>query len=288
MIDFKEHKVNLFHLYFRHMKRRYFFLLCMCIVCACNNHETKEPPKAAAKTREPSPLLKALYQGVARYPDSVGLRLQLVEVLDSSGAYRPALQQMDSLLRKDSLNFGLWFRKATLQEHAKDTSGALLAYHYAARIYPSPDALLAMANLYAEQKNDKALALCAQIDAMKLGREYLAHTSFISGVYHARSGHSSKAIDLFNRCIANDYLYMEAYMEKGFLYFDAHKTEDARKVFETATAVKTNYADAWYWLAKCQEALNNRAEAIKSYQTALALDPGIAEATAALKKLGSN
>lgn len=270
------------------MKRWHFLLLWVTIAAACNNHEPKESPKAASRIQEPSPQVKRLYQNVASYPDSIGLRLLLVNALDSAGDYRPALQQMDSLLRKDSLNFGLWFRKATLQEHTKDTSGALQSYHFAARIYPSPDALLAMANLYAEQKNNKALALCAQVDAMRLGREYTAHTSFISGVYYARTRNASKAIDLFNRCIANDYIYMEAYMEKGFLYFDAQKTEEARKVFETATSVRVNYADAWYWLAKCQETLNDRAGAIKSYQTALALDPGITEATAALKKLGVN
>lgn len=93
------------------MKRWHFLLLWVTIATACNNHEPKESPKAASRIQEPSPQVKRLYQSVASYPDSIGLRLLLVNALDSAGDYRPALQQMDSLLRKDSLNFGLWFRK---------------------------------------------------------------------------------------------------------------------------------------------------------------------------------
>ncbi len=273
--------------YFCNMKHPVLFLLILFVV-ACNNSEHKNPKQKDAEKKEPIPVIAQLYNSITRFPDSVGLRLQLVDVLDSSGSYQPALVQMDSLLLKDSLNFGLWYRKAVVQEHAKDTSGALKSYHYAARIYPSPDALLAMANLYAERKDSKALQLAGQVAKLRLGREYTAHSSFITGVYYARTGNKSRAIDQFNRCIANDYMYMEAYMEKGFIYFDDKKPAEALRVFETATSIKANYADAWYWLAKCREALNNKAEAIKGYQTALALDPSITEAANALKKLGAN
>jgi len=214
------------------MKQWHLFLVLLTLSCACNNNERKENKRTSETKKEPSPFIVRLYQGVAQYPDSMGIRLRLVDALDSSGMYQPALLQMDSLLRRDSLNFGLWYRKAMVQEHAKDTSGALKSYHYATRIYPSPDALLAMANLYAEQKNSKALELCSRVDVLRLGREYTAHTNFISGIYYARSNSHSKAIDRFNRCITNDYLYMEAYMEKGFLYFDDKKTDEALKVFE--------------------------------------------------------
>lgn len=269
------------------MKRSVLSLLVL-FTFACNNSEPKNVKHKDAEKNDPSPVIAQLYNSVAQFPDSIGLRLHLVDALDSSGAYPPALVQMDSLLLKDSLNFGLWYRKAVVQEHAKDTSGALKSYRYATRIYPSPDALLAMANLYAERKDNKALQLAGRVDELRLGREYTAHSSFISGVYYARTGNTSKAIDQFNKCIANDYMYMEAYMEKGFIYYDDKKPADALRVFETATSIKANYADAWYWLAKCREALNNKAEAIKGYQTALALDPSIAEAAAALKKLGAN
>lgn len=273
------------------MKQWHLFLLAT-LLFACNSNKDKTPGSSAdqpAAKKEAIPAaVTLLYKSVAHYPDSMGLRLKLVDALDSTGSYRPALAQLDSLIIKDSLNFGLWYRKAQVQEHIKDTSGALKSYHYAARIYASPDALLAMANLYAEQKDKRALQLCQQVATLRLGREYTAHHSFISGIYYARTGRSQKAIDYFNHCIANDYTYMEAYMEKGFVYYDDKKITEALDIFKTAATVKNTYADAYYWQAKCYETLNNKPEAIKNYQASLMLDPNIPEAIAALKKLGVN
>lgn len=232
--------------------------------------------------------IRQMFEKLVQNRDSVGLRLQLIDALDSLGAYQQALGQMDSLIQKDSLNYGLWYRKALLQENTKDTTGALRSYQYAIRIYPAPDALLAAANLLAEQKNPTALALCKQVADLRLGREYTAHCSFITGVYHARRGDKEKAIDAFNQSIYNDLNYTEAYMEKGFLYYDAKKINEAIQVFQTLLKVKNTYADGYYWLAKCYEALANTTEAIANYKKAVMLDPKLTEASQALKRMGVN
>jgi tetratricopeptide (TPR) repeat protein len=238
------------------------------------------------KDEMPAPV-QQLFSKTDQYPDSIGLRLRLVNALDSLGAFKQAMMQMDSLIKKDSLNYGLWYRKAQLQENTHDTSGALKSYRYAIRIYPSPDAMLAAANLFAEKKDTMALLLCKQVAEFRIGREYTAHCSFITGVYYARKGNEQKAMDAFNKCIVNDYYYMEAYMEKGFLFFDHKKINDALQVFQTVVTVKNTYSDGYYWIAKCEEALNNKTEAINNYQKALALDPKLKEATAALERLGA-
>ncbi len=233
----------------------------------------------------PAPV-QQLFTTLSKSPDSVGLRLRLVDALDSLGAFQQAMGQMDSLIKKDSLNYGLWYRKALLQENIHDTSGALKSYRYAIRIYPSPDAMLAAANLLAEKKDSTALLLCRQVAEFHIGREYTAHCSFIRGVYYARTGNQAKAMEAFNTCIFNDLNYAEAYMEKGFLLYDAKKIKEALSVFETLVTVKNTYADGYYWIAKCKEALNLPADAISNYQKALVLDPRLTEAKAALQRLG--
>lgn len=85
----------------------------------------------------------------------------------------------------------------------------------------------------------------------------------------------------------NDLNYLEAYMEKGFILFDQKKFNDALTVFEMVVQLKNTYADGYYWTAKTEEALNNKAEAIVNYNKSLELDPTISEATAALKRLGA-
>lgn len=258
----------------------------LVLFVACKNEPKNTSPDALPKEEMPAPI-QQLFSDLDKNPDSIGLRLRLVDALDSLGAYNRALGQMDSLIRKDSLNYGLWYRKALLQENTHDTMGALKSYRYAIRIYPSPDAMLGAANLLAEKKDSIALVICRQVNELHIGREYAAHTSFITGVYYARKGNQQKALDAFNTCIANDFHYAEAYMEKGFIYFDTKKFPEALQVFQTLATVRNTYPDAYYWMAKCYEAMNKKAEAISNYQRALALDSKLKEAGEALQKLNA-
>ena len=261
--------------------------LLFTLLIACKTEPTHTGPKELKKSEWPM-AVKLLRENIDKHPDSMGLRLRLVDALDHSGDYNQAKEQMDSLLKKDSLNYGLWYRKAALQEKTHDTSGALQSYRYAIRIYPAPDAMLAAANLLAEKKDSTALLICKEVAGLRMGREYTAHCHFISGVYYARAGQPQKAMLAFNNCINNNFNYTEAYMEKGFLYYDDKKPKEALLVFKTLVTVKNTYADGYYWIAKCEEALNNKTEAINNYQKSLALNPKLNESVIALKRLGVN
>jgi tetratricopeptide (TPR) repeat protein len=118
-----------------------------------------------------------------------------------------------------------------------------------------------------------------------MGRTYQSHCDFIAGIYHSRTGNTVKAIQLFTNCIANNYTYMEAYMEIGFIYYDKKQFSDALKIFETAVAVKNNYPDGYYWLGKTHEANKNGNAAIENYEKALSLDPKLMEAEQAISRL---
>lgn len=256
------------------------------ILLGCHNEMGDKSGPTLVKEEMPV-YVKDLLARTKQNPDSALLRLQLVDAFDSLGTYREAMAQMDTLLQKDSLNYGLWYRKALLQENTKDTAGALRSYRYAIRVYPAPDALLAAANLLAEKKDANALLLCKQVNALHLGREYTAHSYFISGVYYARTHDNQKAIESFNNCLYHNLNYMEAYMEKGFLYYEDKKINEALKVFQSVVTLKNTYPDGYYWLAKCQEVIHNTSEAIANYQKALTLDPKLKEASEALKRLAA-
>jgi tetratricopeptide (TPR) repeat protein len=220
-------------------------------------------------------------------PDSASARMKLVNVLDSLGMYKEALAQTDSLIKRDSLNNGLWFAKAQLLESNKDTAEAIRSYERAIRIYPSVEAQLNLANLFAETKNSKALSICKRVRRIIPARETDASCDFIEGVFYARRGNQQQAITLFNKAIANNYTMMEAYMEKGFIYYESKNYNDALKVFETAITVNNMYADAHYWKAKCYEAIGNKKEAIANYKRALGLDKRLREAAEGIMRLKS-
>ncbi len=248
-----------------------------------NENNSSATAKNAAKSYPQN--VQSLFAQLKQNPDSTGLRLLLASALDSIGAYKEAFRQMDTLLKKDSVNFGLWFANGEIAEDAKDTIRAMMSYDKALRIYPSPNAMLALANLYAEQKNKKALVFSNEVEQMSLGREYDAHSAFISGVYYARTGNGNKAIKYFDTCIANNYTYMPAYIEKGLVYFDNRQYSDALKVFRFASTVNALDADPYYWQGRCYEMMNIKDSAVLRFKQSLHLEDA-PETREALKRLG--
>lgn len=265
------------------MKKWILVLIFPAFVISCGQNDETKKNVTPAQTL----LINSLKQQVQQNPDSAGLRMQLVNALDSLEMYKEAISQTDSLIKRDSLNNGLWFTKALLLESNKDTAEAIKSYERALRIYPSVEAQLSLANLLAETKDARSLLICRNVSKMGLGREPDASCNFIAGIYYARSGNNPQALSLFDKAIANNYTLMEAYMEKGFIYYESRKYADALNVFETAITVNKLYPDAYYWKAKCLEATGNKEEALVNYKHSLRLDKNLKEAAEAVKRLSS-
>lgn len=273
--------ITVMALYFCCMKYCW-IVLSVFLFFACKN---KEKPSKGKHLETLSPQVEELVSAVGKHPDSVGLRLQLVDALDSMGNLPLAMIQMDSLIKKDSGNFGLWFKLGSLKERSGDTLSAIGAYGVAAKIYPTPDVLLTLGNLFAETKDSRVFTTVARVAEMRLGRTYQSHCDFIVGVYYARTGNNKAAIGQFNTCINNNYGYLEAYMEKGFIYYDTKDFVAANQVFQTVVTIRNNYADGYYWLGKTAEAQQQKAVAIAQYERSLALDPTLKEASDAISRL---
>ncbi len=261
-------------------------ILIVLLMAGCTNRNSEKQAKTDSnQTVVLTPYIKNLKTAIATHPDSVGIRLKLIDAYDSLNLFKPAVLELDSLIVKDEFNYGLWYRKGRLSENAEDTAAAIDAYRHATEIYPAPDALLSLANLYAEKKNKEALKLCNQVAELRLGRKTNANCLFITGVYYARTGQKNKALQAFDQCINQNFAYMEAYLEKGFIYYDQKDYAIALKIFHMASNVNNTYPDAYYWQAKCYEALQQTNDAIKNYQTSLTLDPTLHEAATAIKRL---
>lgn len=219
-----------------------------------------------------SPEVQQQINLINQFPDSISLREISVDVLDSLGARGEALRQLDTLIKRDSLNAGYWNKKGDLLERNGDTSGALRSYRYSARIYRSPDVLLKAANLFAEKKNDTALIIVNSITEEWTDRTILSHAYFIRGIYFARKAMTEQAEQSFDACIRFNYQYLEAHMEKGFLLWDAGDVVGAKKIFNLVVQLKGTYPDGYYWLAKCEEKLKDSSNASEHFRQANLLD----------------
>lgn len=253
-------------------------LFLFLFIVSCNSNTKNEVSKNTI-------FLENLKDQIASYPDSTELRVHLIYILDSLALYKDAMYETDILIKKDSFNADSWYIKAKLYEKIKDTSSAIVNYKRAIRIYPSPENILNLANLYAEYRNDTALILCNQIETTYPDKKYSADCLFIGGVYYSRSGNKNKALELFDLCINYSFSYIVAYLEKGFIFYDNKEYQKALEIFKLASQVNTTYADAYYWQAKCFEALNNKPNAIANYEKALLLDKQLTEAESAIKRL---
>ncbi len=250
---------------------------------ACNNPKNKANNNNNASGYPV--FVKDLLEEIERFPDSTELRVQLIDYMDSLHLTKDAIQQIDTLIAKDPGNYGNWFRKGELALHNIDTTLAIKSFSNAAAIYRSPDVLLTLANLYAAQKNKMALSLCNEVIAQKPDRSYIAHSYYVIGLYYGNSGNNDNAIENFKKCIQQNYYYLDAYLEIGWIYFDQQKYLLAKEIFETATAVKPTDARGHYWTAKCLEKLGQPDKAINAYQLAFNLDNSLSEASAAISRI---
>ncbi len=268
------------------MKNGKTLVLVLLFFCGCNESPDNNSSNKNTGTKNEVPeSVKNLIALVQQHPDSIGIRLALANAFDSIGYYKEALAQMDSLVKKDSMNYGLWFNKGQIAEDAKDTTEAIKSYIKAINVYQSPDALLALANLYAERKNDRALLICSRVKDLGLGREYDAGCAFITGVYFARTGNKQQALNFFDESIANNYTYMQAYIEKGLVYFDDKQYNEALKVFQFASKINALDADPYYWQGRCYEMMNIKDSAILRFKQSLSLDKNACETKEALKRV---
>ena len=220
-------------------------------------------------------------------PSSVPLHINLIQAYADQQKINEALAVCDSVLRRHPDQVGVLMMKSDLLEQKNDSAGSLKALQQAYLFAPfNEDLCYDLAFKYAQNKNPKALQLCDSLlkkdTAERKGEPY-----YFKGVYYSNINDESKALDNFNKAIQYDYTFLDAYMDKGKIFYDQKKYNEAEKVFQLALKVSPSYADGYYWVGRCQEALGQREEAILNYQRAYGLDKSLTEAKEAADKLNT-
>lgn len=264
-------------------KRLICLIFSSIILFSCHNEDASSLQEKNKEQIEKE--LASLQDFLNINKDSAGLRLKVAMLMDSVGQYDNALKQMDTLLMKDSTNFGLLFAKGQIYQDKKDTTNAIQFIAKATKIYPSPDAMLELASLYAEKKNPKALQITDQVRTLEMGHDIESNVHFVRGVYYARINDSTKALNELNSCLSIDYNNMPAYIEKGLIYFDHKQYDQALKIFSFAANVNKMYPDAYYYQARCYEMLGQKEKAIENFKLAKELDPTFTQAEEGLERL---
>ncbi|PZP45965.1 MAG: hypothetical protein DI598_12690 [Pseudopedobacter saltans] len=264
-----------------------FVFVCSLLIYACKNNGSDSSASSSDKKEIVySDELKDLMRLLETVPDSNGLRFKIATILDSIGDYPAAISQMDSLIKKDSVNYGFVFTAGKFSQDNKDTAKAIQYYKKALKIYPAPEGMLFLANLLAETKDPQALDIVKQVKSLRLGATDNANCDFIAGVYYARVNDTANAIKSLNLSIDQNYTLMPAYIEKGLVYFDHKQYAQALNVFRFASQVNQMYADAYYYMGRSYEMMGQKDSAVLRFKQAYSLDNSVVEAQDALKRLG--
>ena len=267
------------------MKKSVLFVFIIITFFSCKNEKKDNTTSTETQQVSIPETITKLIEVAKKDSTNTDLQLQIVTSLDSIGLHKEALLKVDRLITHDSLNNTLWLKRGQICKQLEDTAAAIKAFKYAARVYPTPPALMELANLYAETKNPLTISVCNQLVKMNPGGNYNAQANFFAGIYFSKIGDNKNAIAAFDQSIGENIHFTEAYIEKGYIFYNAKKYPEALRVFEQLTKVNQTSADGFYWQAKCNEAMNNAAQAVSLYNKALEFDPNIKEASAAIERL---
>jgi tetratricopeptide (TPR) repeat protein len=221
---------------------------------------------------------------IGRYPAEPEFRRRLGEAYQQAGDTRSAMNVYDSILLKDPVNFEALYEKGMLYARMKDTAHAIEILQQSYARQPVILNGLALANLYAETKNEKTLALCVELQQRDTSREF-AEPVYLEGVYYANIKDNARALAKFDEAMVRDWHFIEPYIEKGIILFEEKNYDEALKTFQFATNISYTNPDNYYWIGRCYEAIGKNTEATDYYYKALTFDRDFAEAKAGLRRV---
>ena len=225
-----------------------------------------------------------LEEGVKKFPENAEFNRRLGEAYLHIGKPDKALDQYNAIIAYDSSNFEAWFDKGSLLARMKDTARAVEALEKSFAILPINYNGLALASLYAARKDTRALEIC-DILLLKDSSGMQTEPLYLKGMYYAENNQRDKAIELFDQCIQRDWKMTDAYIEKGIIFFQTKKFDEALKTFTLAATVSNTDPDAYFWMGRCYESMNETEQADVNYERAYALDRSFTEAREALKRI---
>lgn len=260
-------------------------LACTIILGSCRENNQPDA-KASNEASHTDPILYALYEAIQQHPDSIRLFDHLIDTLTVRGNITEAIAWCDTLIQRSDSNFMYWTVKGDIYQHANRYDSAAVAYNtYLQRFPDDEQTLIELLNAMAKSGHPNTLNLSTQLQQRIPTPEMKAKMAFIRGVYYNTIKNYKAARHSLDSTLILNYNFSEAHMEKGYSYFDEGQYAEAYKIFSLVTELNNHYADAYYWMGKCDEQMGKKTDALAHYEKAWILDGSIAEAQQAIDRL---
>ncbi len=235
--------------------------------------------------KKPDSAILFLNEALRELPNSFLLQLTLARSLNAQNKTDEALKICNDMLQKNPEQVDVLKMKADILDKKGNKSETISTLEKAYNLTPFDVELNYMLALkLAESGNRRVISLCDSLiraDSLHIHAE----PYYYKGIYYSSINDKAKAIVFFDNAIKIDYNFLEGYIEKGSVLYEMKKYEEALAIFNLCLTVSPKFADAYYWIAKCQEAMGKREEAKLNYQRAYGLDKTLTEAKEAADKL---
>ena len=226
-----------------------------------------------------------LQNALQKVPASIALKIGLARGYEQKGQYDKALSICDAISAQYPTQLDALILKADILKDQDKDQEALGALEKAYSFAPFDKELAYnLAFEYAAADNPKALTLSDSLIKTD-STETAARAYYVKATYYNHTGNIPQAYRNYDLSIAQDYNFMDSYLDKGQLFYQQKKYGDALKTFELALKVSPTTAEFYFWIGKTQEAMGNKADAKLNYQRAYGLDKTMAEAKQAADRL---
>lgn len=237
------------------------------------------------RQESPDEAISFLEKALQKIPNSLFIQIQLAQGYKLKGNLNKSLQFCNQVISSYPNNIDAYLLKAEILTSQGHTREALTTMEQAYLRAPGDVELVhSLAFEYAEAKNPKALALSDSLIAADTEKSH-AEPFYFKGVYYSNTGNYTEAIKQFDQAITTNHNFINAYINKGIIYYDQKKYREAIEIFSLAARVFPDEPGPYYWLGKTQEAYGMKEEARLNYQRACGLDKSFKLACEALKRI---
>ena len=171
--------------------------------------------------------------------------------------------------------------ETTKDDNVEQSLNALEKRH---ALVPSDPALAYdLAYAYAEAKNAKAVTLADSL--IKAKTQEIEKAFYIKADYYSRVNSVKEALTNYDAAIAANLHFLDAQIDKGRLLYKQKQYAEALKAFAIGQKLSPAEPMFYFWIAKTQEATDNKIDAKANYERAYALDKTLTEAREAAVRL---
>lgn len=235
-------------------------------------------------TNQTHTALEVLREAINKFPEQTAFKGKMAEVLVQVDRIPEAITIYNELIEQAPDQYEWHYELGRTFAKNRNVIDAIRHLETAYSIQPANFIGLDLAELYAFQLNPKVVQLCDEIIKMNPPNT-IPQASYLKGTYYADKGQNDLAIKCFDESIKSDWKFVDAYLDKGYIYFKEGKFTQAQAVYRQSIEVAQQAPDSYYWLGRTEEALGNIDNAKALYEQTLLLDRNFIEAINRLDSL---